>query len=190
MYNIFLERKKMKDYTIKELDIFDKVAYVYIDDYLVGFYPYKEKHPYWAVFDQIKNGCVPIHIKQYDKIPSIGMKYEGNVFLNGENGETFMNIETAIPNGPLIEGSNEAIITVSELNKVNGCLIVFMKYKNWVNENYAALFAALMSNPRIVIEDNVDNEFDHLNDPQLIGTSKKIPEFSDFENFYSQWEGK
>jgi hypothetical protein len=79
---------------------------------------------------------------------------------------------------------------VSELNKVNGCLIVFMKYKNWVNENYAALFAALMSNPRIVIEDNVDNEFDHLNDPQLIGTSKKIPEFSDFENFYSQWEGK
>jgi hypothetical protein len=178
----------MKDYIIQEIDILNKVAHVSIDDYLVGSYPYKENHPYWAVFDQINNGSTPFHIKEYDKIPSIGMIYENNTFIDGEGGETFVDINDGVPNGALIEGSNEAIITLSPLNKVDGCLIVFMKYKNWVNESYAALFAALMSNPTILIEDNINNEFDYLNNLELIGTTKKIPEFSDFENFYSQGE--
>lgn len=180
----------MKDYLVQELDIFNKVAHIYMEEHLVGSWPYKDTHPYWAVFDQIANGSTPFHIKEYDKIPSIGMLYQNNTFVNGENGETFVDVNDGIANGKLIEGSNEAIVTVSPLNKVDGCLIVFMKYKNWINESYAALFAALMSNPKIIIQDNVNNEFDYLNNPELIGTIRKIPEFSDFESFYSQWEGK
>jgi hypothetical protein len=180
----------MKDYTIKELDILNKIADVYVDDHLVGSYPYRENHPYSTVFDQIKNGSTPIHIKECNKIPSIGMIYENSVFINGENGETFMDVQTAIPNGPLIENFYEAIVTVSELNKVDGCFIALIKYNNWVNEDFAALFAALMSEPSIVVKDNINNQFDYLNDPELIGTTKKIPELSDLEAFYSQWEGK
>ena len=180
----------MKDYIIKESDILDKVASVYIGEHLVDSWPYRHNKLDRSVFDQIKNGSTPIHVKEYNKIPSIGMVYENNIFIDGKDGETFMDVETAIPNGQLIENSNEAIVTVSESNKVDGCLIVFMKYKNWVNENYAALFAALMSNPTIIIEDNINNEFDQLNNPELVGTLKKIPEFSDFESFYSQWDGK
>ena len=180
----------MKDYIIKELDILNKVADVYIDDHLVGSYPYREDHSYSTVFDQIKTGSTPIHIQEHSKIPSIGMKYENNFFINGENGETFMDVKTAIPNGPLVENFYEAIVTVSALKKVDGCFIALIKYNNWVNEDFAALFAALMSNPTIVVRDNIDNKFDYLNNIELIGTTKKIPELSDLEAFYSQWEGK
>lgn len=178
----------MKDYIVQDIDIFNKVVKIYVENNFVGTWAYRENHPFWAVFDQINNGSTPIHIKEYNKIPSIGMTYENNIFIEGENGETFIDVNNGIPNGQLIEGSHEAIVTVSSLNKVDGCLLVFMKYKNWINENYAALFAALMSNPTIVIEDNIDNEFDYLNNNELIGTTRKIPEFSDFKSFYSQWE--
>ena len=73
---------------------------------------------------------------------------------------------------------------------MDGCFIALIKYNNWVNEDFAALFAALMSEPSIVVKDNINNQFDYLNDPELIGTTKKIPELSDLEAFYSQWEGK
>jgi hypothetical protein len=180
----------MKNYIIKQLDILDKVADVYIDDYLVGSYPYKQDHPYWAVFDQIKNGSTPIHIKEYNKVPSIGMEYENNIFVDGKNGETFVDVNDEALALALIDGSTEAIVTVSSSNKVDGSLIVFMKYKNWVNENFAALFSALTSNPIIVIKDNINNKFDFLNNLELLGTTRPVPELSDIKTFYSQWEGK
>ena len=179
----------MKDYVVKESDILDKIATVYIEDHLVLSWPYRHKQNDQSVFEQIKDGSTPIHVKQYNKIPSIGMIYKDGVFTNGENGETFIDVNNGIPNGALVEGSNEAMVSVSPSGVVDGCMIVFMKYKNWVNENFAALFAALMSNPTIVIKDNYDNEFDHLNNPKLIGTIKQIPELSDFDFFYSRWEG-
>jgi hypothetical protein len=179
----------MKNYVIEDLDILDKVAHVYMGDHLVESIPYKKNHPYSAVFDQIKNGSKPIHIKEYNKIPSIGMIYSSGIFINGENGETFIDVENGIRGYPLIKGSSEAIVTISEFNKVDGCFVVFMKFKNWTNETFEGLFAALTSNPNIIIEDNVSNKFDYLNNIDLTGTTKKIPELSDVELFYSsRWE--
>lgn len=184
VYNNILRKGKMKDYIIQETDILNKVASISIDNIFIGSWPYRGDNPNSSVFYQIKNGSNPIHVKEYNKIPSVGMLYVNNNFLDGENGETFLDVDKTIPYDKLIENSHEAIVTISETNKVDGCFVVFMKYKNWVNEEFAALFAALTSNPDITIEDNVSNKFDYLNNDELIGTVRKIPVFSDFEKYY------
>ena len=46
------------------------------------------------------------------------MEYENNIFVDGKNGETFVDVNDEALALELIDGSTEAIVTVSSSNKV------------------------------------------------------------------------
>jgi hypothetical protein len=140
----------MIDYLVKEYDVPNKTAKLYIDDELVVAFDYHPQHPKKNVFDQYASGSELVHIEDFNKIPSVGMIFNGSDFTEGENGESY--VLTDKENGFPLEQGAEAIVSVFE-NKVNGLLILLLNNLGNPVEPYISLFAALMSNPTIVIED-------------------------------------
>ena len=165
----------MIDYLIKEYDVPSKTAKLYIDDELVVAFDYHPDHPKKNVFDQYASGSDLIHIEDFNKIPSVGMIFNGSYFIEGENGESY--VLTDKENGFPLEEGTEAIVSIFE-NKVNGLLILLLNNLGNTVEPYISLFAALMSNPKIVIEEKEQ-------DPILlnqVGSTISMPEYPD--DFY------
>jgi hypothetical protein len=165
----------MINYLVKDYDVPNKTAKLYIDDELVVAFDYHSQNPKKNVFDQYANGSELVHIEDFNKIPSVGMIFNGSGFIEGENGESYVltDKENMFP----LEEGTEAIVSVFD-NKVNGLLILLLNNLGNPVEPYISLFAALMSDPKLVIE---DKEQDQILLDQ-VGLTISLPEYPD--DFY------
>lgn len=169
----------MQEYVVKEIDIFTKQANIYMDGELVISFPYNPNHPKRCVFDQIISGSTPLHIIDWNQIPTIGMIYQDGDFLDGQNGETFLSVNEQDVGFPLCDGV-EAIVTLSSNNVVDGTLVLLINMFADVVEDWEAMFAALMSNATIIIEDYEYQGF--FFSPDQVGTTVSVPVWPD--DFY------
>lgn len=178
----------MRGYVVKDIDVFTKTANIYIDGELVIEFGYHPDDPYRNVFDQMVNGSTPMHLTT-QPFPSIGMQFNGTNFIDGFNGETFIQYDpNEIPNCYLdIPAFGlEAIVTLNSENIVDGVLIILGSLWGDVKTDTEMLIAALMSSPSI----QITNGADPFPDFEIAGTVIQIQELSDLEHLKPvDWQG-
>ena len=100
-------------------------------------------NPVTDIFNPILNGAKIIYVEDNSKIPSIGMKYINENFIEGESEESYYTSEQ------LKNLKVEGLIAIIE-DKVVATFVA----DRYCNENMERFFAAMLSDATITIENN------------------------------------
>jgi hypothetical protein len=118
------------------------IVKLYIDGELASMLNFAPD-PVTDIFNPMLNGAEIVHVENSSNIPTIGMKYVNNLFVEGDNGESYYTAEQL--NNLNVEG----IVAILDQKVV--ATFVIERYSNIAVERF---FAAVLSDPTVVIENN------------------------------------